>query len=184
MAEPPAKVARREKAAQPKVEAPVDTSIIIQFQSSNGDDTGPQLDIPHNVTPAQLEVLLNGLLNNEEKLPYSFYIEDQELLGELGSHLAAHKLSVEKALRVVYTPQAVFRVRPVARCTASMPGHSESVLCVHFSPDGTQLASGSGDTTVRFWDLNTQLPKTECKGWVGWAASEGAGGREITDRSA
>ncbi len=38
---------------------------------------GPQLDIPHNVNPTQLEVLLNGLLNNEEKLPYSFYIEDQ-----------------------------------------------------------------------------------------------------------
>lgn len=53
----------------------------------------------------------------------------------------------------------VFRVRPVARCTASMPGHSEAVLTVAFSPDGRSLASGSGDTTVRFWDLNTQMPK-------------------------
>ena len=60
-------------------------------------------------------------------------------------------------------PQAVFRVRPVARCTASMPGHSESVLTVSFSPDGRRLASGSGDTTVRLWDLNTQLPQQECK---------------------
>ena len=42
-------------------------------------------------------------------------------------------------------------------------GHSESVLSVNFSPDGRMLASGSGDTTVRFWDLNTQLPKCECK---------------------
>lgn len=57
----------------------------------------------------------------------------------------------------------VFRVRPVARCTASMPGHSEAVLSVHFSPDGKRLASGSGDTTVRLWDLNTQLPQCECK---------------------
>lgn len=60
-------------------------------------------------------------------------------------------------------PQAVFRVRPVARCTASMAGHSESVLVVAFSPDGRGLATGSGDTTLRFWDLNTQLPQFECK---------------------
>jgi hypothetical protein len=39
--------------------------------------TGPQLDVPHSVTPAQLEVLLNGLLHNEEKLPYTFLIQDQ-----------------------------------------------------------------------------------------------------------
>ena len=55
----------------------------------------------------------------------------QELGGELGKHLAATGLSVEKALRVVYTPQAVFRVRPVARCTASMPGGCVRVrVCV------------------------------------------------------
>jgi hypothetical protein len=29
------------------------------------------------VTPTQLETLLNGLLENEEKLPYSFHIEEQ-----------------------------------------------------------------------------------------------------------
>ena len=29
------------------------------------------------VTPSQLETLLNGLLENEEKLPYSFHIEEQ-----------------------------------------------------------------------------------------------------------
>jgi hypothetical protein len=38
---------------------------------------GPTLDVPQSVTPQQLEVLLNGLLQNEEKQPYSFYIEGQ-----------------------------------------------------------------------------------------------------------
>ena len=62
------------------------------------------------------------MLQNEEKLPYSFYIDEQELAGALGEFLAASNASVEAALRITYMPQAVFRVRPVARCTASMPG--------------------------------------------------------------
>lgn len=67
--------------------------------------------MPQSVTPPQLEVLLNGLLQNDEKLPYSFYLEEQELGGELGDHLLKNKVSVEKALSIVYLPQAVFRVR-------------------------------------------------------------------------
>lgn len=82
--------------------------------------------------------------------------------------LISVQVSVETALCIVYQPQAIFRVRPVSRCTASMPGHAEAVLAVSFSPDGRHLASGSGDTTVRFWDLNTQLPEHMCQ--VSWAA--------------
>jgi hypothetical protein len=61
-------------------------------------------------------------------------------------------------LEIVYQPQAVFRVRPLTRCTSTLPGHTDSVLVVCFSPDGSILASGSGDKTVRLWDLNTQTP--------------------------
>lgn len=74
------------------------------------------------MTTTQLETLLNGLLRNEEKLPYSFFIQEVELAVELGAHLLKNKVSVETALQIVYQPQAVFRVRPVSRCTASMPG--------------------------------------------------------------
>lgn len=38
---------------------------------------GPSLDVPQSVTPQQLETLLNGLLQHEEKQPYSFYIDSQ-----------------------------------------------------------------------------------------------------------
>lgn len=48
---------------------------------------------------------------------------------------------------------------------SSIPGHAEAVISTNFSPSGKQLASGSGDTTVRFWDLQTQTPLHVCKGY-------------------
>ena len=61
-----------------------------------------------------------------------------------------------------------FRVRPVSRCTSSMPGHGDTVIAAQFSPDGQHLASGSGDKTVRFWDLTTETPHFECKAHSQW----------------
>ncbi len=135
-------------------------NIIIQFTShADGEPTGPQLDVPHDVTPAQLQQLLNNLLENEEKLPYALYINDQELVAAtLGEWLLASNTSVEAALQILYQPQSLFRVRPVSRCSSSMPGHSEAVLHLRFSPDAAQLASGSGDGTLRIWDAHTHTP--------------------------
>ena len=49
-----------------------------------------------------------------------------------------------------------------------MPGHGEAVINASFNNNGTQLASGSGDTTVRFWDLTTESPLHECKAHRQW----------------
>jgi hypothetical protein len=172
LAEPPAKQPRLDpRASSTAATAATATSanVIIQFTSPDGEPTGPQLDVPHTVTPQQLETLLNGLLlQQDDRLPYSFFVQDQELASELGPHLKKHTVSVESILKVVYQPQAVFRVRPVARCSATIPGHADAVLTVAFSPNGRRLASGGGDCTVRFWDLGTQTPQFQCTGHGGW----------------
>eukprot|EP01025_Chloroclados_australasicus_P001702 TRINITY_DN10422_c0_g1_i1.p1 TRINITY_DN10422_c0_g1~~TRINITY_DN10422_c0_g1_i1.p1 ORF type:complete len:491 (+),score=52.19 TRINITY_DN10422_c0_g1_i1:87-1559(+) len=148
----PSKAARLSK-AQPK--PIIIGNILVQLIGEDDSKVGPELDLPNSVTPQQLNSLVNQLQNNEETLPYSFHIADKEITENLGEHLTKNEISVETAVRIMCRPQAVFRVRPVSRCSASMPGHSEAVLSVNFSPDGLKLASGSGDSTVRFWDLNT-----------------------------
>ena len=56
----------------------------------------------------------------------------------------------------------------MTRCTSSLPGHGEPVISAQFSPDGRHLASGSGDKTVRFWDLTTETPHHVCPGHTDW----------------
>lgn len=169
MAEPPTKQQKVDSEAQEKDGSAA--NIIIQFISPEGEPTGPQLDVPDSVTPQQCQTLLQGLLTEEEPRPYSFYIQDVEFGGSLGDHVKRHKLSVESLLKVVYQPQAIFRVRPVTRCSGSIPGHEAAILCLHFSPNGKGLCSGSGDCTVRFWHLGTQTPLHTCKGHKAWVLS-------------
>ena len=47
------------------------------------------------------------------------------------------------------------------RCSNDLPGHEDSVLCVCFNHvyGKREVASGSGDKTIRIWDLLTSTCK-------------------------
>jgi hypothetical protein len=51
--------------------------IFAQFRSPEGEIKGPQLEIPLDLSPKQLNAVLNELLGNERSEPYSFYVNDQ-----------------------------------------------------------------------------------------------------------
>eukprot|EP00516_Mucochytrium_quahogii_P004121 CAMPEP_0203761614 /NCGR_PEP_ID=MMETSP0098-20131031/14658_1 /ASSEMBLY_ACC=CAM_ASM_000208 /TAXON_ID=96639 /ORGANISM=" , Strain NY0313808BC1" /LENGTH=504 /DNA_ID=CAMNT_0050655677 /DNA_START=350 /DNA_END=1864 /DNA_ORIENTATION=+ len=126
----------------------------------------PQIDVPLDSTTLQLERLVNELLGNEEKVPFAFFVteEKHEVVGILKDVIVDKGISTESILEIKYEPLSLFRVNPVTRCTDDMPGHTDAILNVSFSPEGDRLASGGGDTTVRFWNISTRTPRFVCKG--------------------
>ncbi|KAL0271924.1 UNVERIFIED_CONTAM: hypothetical protein PYX00_005072 [Menopon gallinae] len=142
--------------------------VLSRLKSESGEVLKELLDLPLDVNVSQLQRMCNALLNQDEGIPYLFFVNDREISDTLEKTLATGDYSSEQVLEIVYQQQAVFKVRPVTRCTSSLPGHAESVLTVRFSPDSKHLASGSGDTTVRLWDLDTQTPLLSLTGHKNW----------------
>lgn len=149
--------------------APTGPTVVVRFQDDSGEVLGSSLNVPASINCEQLKNLVNTLLKAEEELPYSFFVDDTEIVKSLDVDIIEKlKKSTEEALTITYQPQAVFRVRAISRCSSSLSGHGEAILNVQFSPDGTQLASGSGDTTVRIWDLLTETPQATLTGHTNW----------------
>src|ERR1700755_2534440 len=57
------------------------------------------------------------------------------------------------------------------QCLHTLEGHSSSVKSVVFSPDGSRVASGSSDNTVRVWDVQTGECQHTLEGHSSWVNS-------------
>lgn len=137
---------------------------------------------------------------DDEDLPFAFHValdengENKDIPVSLQTRLTIAKnlkedvlmtkqaqqmgLSEEDTLNVVFEPQAVFRVRPVRRCSTTLNGHASPILCSTFSPSGTLLVTGAGDKTARIWDLTSELPLHTLTGHAGWVLCAEWEGRE------
>lgn len=71
---------------------------------------------------------LNFLFFKEEELPYSFFVNEQEMLKGLEEVLDKQNINDEEVLKIEYQPQAVFRVRQITRCVSSMEGMFTSLI--------------------------------------------------------
>lgn len=151
------------------------SNMIVQFTNQDGIQLGNIYDVPLHSNVTNLSQLIHSLLCEQDQAtperPYAFYTDIRpkgqdkkqvELDASLKELIEKYGLGTEDVLTLVYKPQSVYRVRPVSRCTDTMVGHEEAVLYVEYSPDGLHLASGGGDTHVRFWDIHTSLPKHTC----------------------
>lgn len=170
--------------------------VMCQMVNEGGEPTGVQMLLPASASVKQLDELLCSMLDDEEArdVPYAFFIGGEQVTESVRENL--HKLQrdafVEKQLKegrrvrpqdienlpfqvpeeivvtIMYKPQAVFRIRPVTRCSATLDGHSEAVLIVCFSPDSAVLATGGGDKEIRIWDVLTSTPSAVLSGHNGW----------------
>ena len=62
---------------------------------------------------------------------------------------------------------------------AVLTGHTAGVNAIAFSPNGTQVATGSDDKSARLWDVGTgqSLATLPHGGWVnGWPTAQMASG--------
>ena len=119
--------------------------------------------------PKDFQEIVSKLLGDGESEEFNFFHGTKEIKTSLSTYFQQVKYAdYEATFAINYYPTSNFRVKPITRSSSSMYGHTEAVLSLSFSPDCRKLASGSGDGSLRFWDLYTQTPlkEVETDNWV------------------
>lgn len=151
----------------------------IQFKDADtGAEQGPVVTVSlADLNTRNLSLLLNTLLGRsepDERIPYRFYDPLKQHDGEFDAAAiikayVSGDITTESVLDVPTRAEAVYRVKAVTRCSASVSGHGQSILATAFSPaTSTRLATGSGDNTARIFDCETGTPMHTLKGHTGW----------------
>lgn len=158
-------------------------NVLIKFQASDtGESIGGSIRVPGGITEKQLEELLNQLHGeSDDPVPYSFSLLSkseengpEDKLIDIQDNLYTSILkpgikTTEDFMTLVYTPRAVFKVKPISRSSAAIAGHGSTILCCQFAPNNSgRMCSGSGDSTARVWDCNTQTPLFTLAGHTNW----------------
>ncbi|KAF8889288.1 WD-repeat protein [Infundibulicybe gibba] len=185
---PPKRVKVYHGVPEPEPEEPrTSPNIVVHFVSDDsGASLAPVVNLPASTSRDGLETLLNTLTSqDQDPVPFSFHVtlpEDEldakqsaptrvviakSIEADILSH-ASGAFTPEDILIVRCSPQSVFRVRPATRCSSTLSGHTSPILCASFSPTGNFLATGSGDTTARLWNLDTETPSHTLSGHKGW----------------
>ncbi|SCV01454.1 LAMI_0G11606g1_1 [Lachancea mirantina] len=181
---PPSKKQRRQ-AQQPKEIdlMPKDLpNVLVNFQAfDSGEAVGNAVRVPGGISEKQLEELLNQFSGNaEDPVPYSFSClvtgkngQPDEMIdikdNLYNSVLKPGLKTTEDFLTIVFTPRAIFKVKPVTRSSSAIAGHGSTILCSAFAPNtSSRIVTGSGDNTARIWDCNTHTPLYTLQGHVNW----------------
>ncbi|EEB07653.1 notchless-like protein [Schizosaccharomyces japonicus yFS275] len=174
---PKSKKQKKEHANPISIEVPENFPLVqIEFKASDGSNSISSLLVPGNSSVKQLETLVNQLIGNkDDPVPLTFALE-----GDAGSNLEIPDnlystifqpglKKTEDHLTILYTPQAIFRVRAVTRCSAAMNGHDGTIIAAQFAPNNSsRLVTGSGDFTARLWDCDTDTPIATLRGHRNW----------------
>ena len=180
---PPSKKQRRE-AQQPRETALVPDDlphISIKFQAQDtGETVEGSLRVPASITEKQLEELLNNLNGtSDDPVPYTFSCNvttpaktstTVDIVDNLYLSLIkpGYKTTEDK-ITLIFTPRAVFKVRPVTRSSSAMAGHGSTILCSAFAPHtSSRMVTGAGDNTARIWDCDTQTSMATLTGHHNW----------------
>jgi ribosome assembly protein 4 len=137
-----------------KEDTSLPSNVVVQFKNKEGEEVGNLIDIPTISDIDAMSALVNSLLNDDDDendggkksnaVQYSFYAkvkrngieDDVEVTTTLANLINEYDIGTEDVIALTYQPLAVFKVRPVTRCTDTIPGHTEAVLHVSYSPDG------------------------------------------------
>ena len=149
-----------------RVKLAVPDRLNIQFYTAEGEAIGTELDIESSVSPSQMQALLNALRQSEDR--YSFYLGTHQILETLQETCSSAEITGEGIVPITFFKADRFRVNEIFRNTETIKGHTEAIVALQFSGDGKRLATGSGDTTIRIWDLDTATPEFTLNGHKHW----------------
>jgi len=85
--------------------------ILCQLKSENGENLGAPLDLPLNIDKSGLAKICQSVTEEEEEVPYLFFVDDLEITSTLAEILEKQgEENLEKVTEIICQPQAVYKV--------------------------------------------------------------------------